>query len=64
MHLSAHLHFLEAATDRPITPAPEYKSTTVELRGTYLFSLCNKELNDCKKNSVIARKWYEKNYMR
>jgi hypothetical protein len=66
MHLSAHLHFLEAATDRPITPAPEYKSTTVEPRGTYLFSLCNKELNDCKetKHSVIARKRYEKIYMR
>jgi len=52
MHLSAHLHFLEAATDRPITPAPEYKSTTVEPRGTYLFSLCNKELNDCKENKA------------
>lgn len=55
MHLSAHLHFLEAATDRPITPAPEYKSTTVELRGTYLFSLCNKELNDCKKKQCDSK---------
>jgi hypothetical protein len=54
MHLSTYLHFLEAATDSPITPAPEYKSTTVEPRGTYLFSLCSKELNDCKQNKALC----------
>uniref|UniRef100_A0A0A9CU52 Uncharacterized protein n=1 Tax=Arundo donax TaxID=35708 RepID=A0A0A9CU52_ARUDO len=48
------LHFLEAATDSPITPAPEYRSTTVEPRGTYLFSLCSKELKRLQRKQALC----------
>lgn len=41
--LRSCLHFLEAANDNPITPAPAYKSATAVPYGTYFCNLRSKE---------------------
>ena len=47
-NLSTCLHFLVAATDNPMLPAPAYKSTTDDPYGTYFCNLLSNELNAYK----------------
>lgn len=44
---STCLHFLVAATDKPMAPAPEYRSTTDDPQGTYFCNFLSKEQKAC-----------------